>query len=127
VVDRGNLHFDLVRVGEVNAVRSARATWFQPVPAEFVHDGIGFEILNCNAEMIQSRLLVFEVIGIHVAKRLMRATGPPDINGICFGAQTQPEMRAQIALREVTATARGTDKKSTTLFAGQGNFPAAAT
>src|SRR5713226_8874851 len=54
VVDRGNLHLDLVRVREVNAVGPARTPWLQSLPVKLVHDCLRFEILNCNAEVIQS-------------------------------------------------------------------------
>src|SRR6266849_4409938 len=60
VIDRGKLDLKFVRVREVNAVGPARAPWLQSLPVKLVHHCLRFEILNCNAEVIQSRLLVFE-------------------------------------------------------------------
>ena len=60
VIDRGKLDLKFVRVREVNAVGPARAPWLQSLPVKLVHDRLRFEILNCNAEVIQSRLLVLE-------------------------------------------------------------------
>jgi hypothetical protein len=59
-VDCRELHFQPIGIGEVYAVAAGRAPWLQSLPLQLLHHGIGIEVLNGDAEMVQPRLLVPE-------------------------------------------------------------------